>query len=106
MDDIYGADFVNGGKDGNIQDQNGHGTFVAGVVGAMTNNALGVVGINQVRGKFSAQFLQQCDNCTDHDAMSRAAPLRGSTALCGGFYRDTLTGSEALDILQGAGIGT
>lgn len=40
---------MNGGKDGNIQDQNGHGTFVAGVVGAVTNNALGVVGINQVR---------------------------------------------------------
>lgn len=49
IDDIYGADFVNGGKDGNIQDQNGHGTFVAGVVGAMTNNGLGVAGINQVR---------------------------------------------------------
>ncbi len=49
IDDIYGADFVNGGKDGNIQDQNGHGTFVAGVVGAVTNNALGVTGINQVR---------------------------------------------------------
>ena len=49
IDDIYGADFSNGGKDGNIQDQNGHGTFVAGVVGAVSNNALGVVGINQVR---------------------------------------------------------
>ena len=39
------------GKDGNIQDQNGHGTFVAGVVGAMTNNGLGVTGINQVKGR-------------------------------------------------------
>lgn len=49
VDDIYGADFVNGGKDGNIQDQNGHGTFVSGVVGAMTNNGVGVTGINQVK---------------------------------------------------------
>ena len=48
IDDIYGADFVNGGKDGINQDQNGHGTFVAGVVGAVPNDALGVVGINQV----------------------------------------------------------
>jgi subtilisin family serine protease len=48
IDDIHGADFVNGGNDGNIQDQNGHGTFVAGVVGAVTNNALGVAGMNQV----------------------------------------------------------
>ena len=48
VDDIYGADFVNGGTNGDIMDQNGHGTFVAGVVGAVTNNALGVTGINQV----------------------------------------------------------
>jgi len=60
IDDIYGADFVNGGKDGNIQDQNGHGTFVAGVVGAVTNNALGVVGINQVRFQ-PAQGPQKLD---------------------------------------------
>lgn len=48
VDDVYGADFVNGGKDGNVQDQNGHGTFVSGVVGAVGNNDLGVTGINQV----------------------------------------------------------
>ena len=50
IDDIYGANFVNGGKDGNVQDQNGHGSFVAGVVGAVGNNGLGVTGINQARG--------------------------------------------------------
>ena len=49
VDDVYGADFVNGGKDGDVQDQNGHGTFVSGVVGAVGNNDLGVTGINQVR---------------------------------------------------------
>ena len=48
VDDVYGADFVNGGKDGDVQDQNGHGTFVSGVVGAIGNNNLGVTGINQV----------------------------------------------------------
>ena len=30
IDDIYGASFVNGAVSGNPQDQNGHGTFVAG----------------------------------------------------------------------------
>ena len=49
VDDIYGANFVSGGTNGDIMDQNGHGTFVAGVVGAVTNNALGVTGINQVQ---------------------------------------------------------
>ena len=49
VDDIYGANFVSGETNGDIMDQNGHGTFVAGVVGAVTNNALGVTGINQVQ---------------------------------------------------------
>ena len=44
IDDIYGADFVDGSTDGNVQDQNGHGTFVAGVVGAVGNNGIGVTG--------------------------------------------------------------
>jgi subtilisin family serine protease len=48
IDDIYGANFVDGSKDGNVQDQNGHGTFVAGVVGAVGNNAVGVTGVNQI----------------------------------------------------------
>ena len=57
IDDIYGANFVNGGKDGNVQDQNGHGSFVAGVVGAVGNNGLGVTGINQVsRAQLLAVF--------------------------------------------------
>jgi len=34
-----------------VQDQNGHGSFVAGVVGAVGNNGLGVTGINQARGR-------------------------------------------------------
>ena len=49
IDDVYGADFVDGSTDGNVQDQNGHGTFVAGVVGAVGNNGLGVTGVNQVQ---------------------------------------------------------
>ena len=48
IDDIYGADFVAGATDGNMQDQNGHGTFVTGVIGAVGNNKLGVTGVNQV----------------------------------------------------------
>ena len=48
IDDIYGADYVSGSTDGNVQDQNGHGTFVTGVVGAVGNNGQGVTGMNQV----------------------------------------------------------
>ncbi|EIE18942.1 subtilisin-like protein [Coccomyxa subellipsoidea C-169] len=69
IDDIHGADFVNGGKDGNIQDQNGHGTFVAGVVGAMTNNGLGVAGINQYASLVGCRFMDATGNGWVSDAI-------------------------------------
>ena len=40
IDDIYGASFLDGAVSGDPMDKNGHGTFVAGVVGAVGNNAL------------------------------------------------------------------
>lgn len=43
IDDTYGYDFVN--KDGSPQDDNGHGTHVAGIVAAVGNNATGVAGV-------------------------------------------------------------
>ena len=43
VDDIRGWDFAN--KDNDPFDDNGHGTHVAGIIGAVGDNALGVVGI-------------------------------------------------------------
>ena len=44
VDDYYGYDFFY--NDSDPLDQNGHGTHVAGTVGAVGNNSLGVVGVN------------------------------------------------------------
>ncbi len=43
-DDIRGWDFVN--NDNDPRDDNGHGTHVAGIVGAIGNNGIGVAGVN------------------------------------------------------------
>lgn len=43
VDDIHGADFVNG--DGNPSDDAGHGSHVAGTIAAVGNNTTGVVGV-------------------------------------------------------------
>ncbi len=43
IDDVNGWDFVNG--DNNPADDNGHGTQVAGIAAAATNNALGIAGV-------------------------------------------------------------
>jgi len=44
VDDIRGWDFINGDND--PSDDNGHGTHVAGIIGAVGNNATGVTGLN------------------------------------------------------------
>ena len=42
--DVHGYNFV--ANNGNPMDDNGHGTFVAGEIGAVGNNGLGVTGVN------------------------------------------------------------
>ena len=69
IDDIYGADFVDGSTDGNCQDQNGHGTFVAGVVGAVGNNDVGVTGVNQVASIVTCRFMDATGNGWVSDAI-------------------------------------
>lgn len=44
VDDVRGWNFANGNKDTN--DRYGHGTHVAGTIGATTNNATGVAGVS------------------------------------------------------------
>ena len=45
VDDINGYDFVNG--DNNPNEESGHGTLVAGIIGAAGNNSLGISGVSQ-----------------------------------------------------------
>ncbi len=44
VDDVHGWDFVN--NDNDPMDDNGHGTHVAGTIGAVGNNGIGVAGVN------------------------------------------------------------
>ena len=44
IDNIYGSNFAY--NDGNPIDDNGHGTHCAGIIGAVGNNSIGVVGVN------------------------------------------------------------
>jgi subtilisin family serine protease/subtilisin-like proprotein convertase family protein len=43
VDDVYGYDFAN--NDANPMDDNGHGTHVAGTLGAVGNNGIGIAGV-------------------------------------------------------------
>jgi predicted outer membrane repeat protein len=44
IDDIHGYDFLN--RDGDPMDDNRHGTHVAGTIGAVGNDGVGIVGVN------------------------------------------------------------
>lgn len=45
VDDVIGWNFIDG--DNNVWDSDGHGTFTAGVVAAVTHNGEGIAGINR-----------------------------------------------------------
>lgn len=44
VDDFYGWNFVE--DNNNVRDLNGHGTFVAGIIAAATDNSFGIAGVN------------------------------------------------------------
>ncbi len=56
VDDVHGYDFAN--NDGNPMDDNGHGTHVAGTIGAVGNNGIGVAGVNWNVSIMALKFLR------------------------------------------------
>ena len=76
VDDIFGANFVSGTTSGDPYDDNGHGTFVAGVVGAVGNNKIGISGVSQVAsivGEHAGGRPKPSKACTKHACRVRAA---------------------------------
>src|SRR5271157_102951 len=62
-DDLVGWNFVN--NNNNPLDQNGHGTFTAGEIGAVGNNGVGVTGVNWNVQVMPVQFLDSSGNGSD-----------------------------------------
>ena len=56
-DDVFGADFF--ANDSNPDDDGGHGTHVAGIIGAQGNKAIGVTGVNWDVNVMSLKFLDE-----------------------------------------------
>jgi hypothetical protein len=55
IDDIYGWNFSN--NTSNVQDNYGHGTHVAGIIGAVGDNSLGIAGVNWKVSIMSLKFM-------------------------------------------------
>lgn len=56
-DGLYGWNFIN--NSGNVLDDNGHGTHVAGTIGAVGNNGIGVAGVNWNTQIMALKFLDE-----------------------------------------------
>jgi subtilisin family serine protease len=60
VDDVHGYDFIN--NDASPLDDNGHGTHVAGTVGAVGNNTTGVAGVNWVTSMIALKMMNASGN--------------------------------------------
>ena len=118
IDDVYGIDAISGS--GDPMDDNGHGTHVAGTIGASGNNGLGVVGVNHDVAIAGCKFLSASGSgstsdaieCIDYmvDLKNSGVNLRVlNNSWGGGGYSqalaDAITASEQADILFVAAAG-
>jgi subtilisin family serine protease len=68
VDDVHGYDFVGAG-DFDPFDDHGHGTHVAGTIGARADNGIGVVGVNWDVKLMALKFLNASGSGTTEDAI-------------------------------------
>lgn len=68
VDDCYGIDTYN--NDADPMDDHGHGTHVAGTIGATANNGTGVAGVNWVTSIMACKFLDASGSGTTAGAIS------------------------------------
>lgn len=67
VDDVHGYDFYN--NDGDPWDDHGHGTHVAGTIGAVGNNGLGITGVAWSTSLMALKFLGAGGNGSSADAV-------------------------------------
>lgn len=72
IDDVYGADFAgdnSGGNDGDPMDIMGHGTHVAGTIGAVGDNGIGVTGVNWNVKIMAVKIFRPDESAYDSDIL-------------------------------------
>lgn len=107
IDDVHGINVLNGS--GNPWDDWGHGTHVAGIVGAVTNNGVGVAGVAWRVKIMACKFIVGPEQYTVSDAITcleyaRRHGARIVTASWGGYAFHSTALSEAIVALRNAGI--
>lgn len=107
IDDVHGINVLNG--TGNPDDDWGHGTHVAGIVGAVGNNTVGVAGVAWRVQIMACKFIDAAANYSVSDAITcldyaRRHGARIVTASWGGYAFDSPALRDAISQLRAAGI--
>ncbi|MGH9867392.1 MAG: S8 family serine peptidase [Candidatus Polarisedimenticolia bacterium] len=106
MDDVHGYDFAN--DDPDPRDDHGHGSHVAGTIGAVGNNGIGVAGVCWQVSLVPVKFLSSAGTGTTDDAIAAVeyATVLGvdvmNNSWGGGFFSEAL--AEAIQEASDAGI--
>uniref|UniRef100_A0A061S5S3 Serine protease n=1 Tax=Tetraselmis sp. GSL018 TaxID=582737 RepID=A0A061S5S3_9CHLO len=105
IDDVYGINAIT--EDGDPMDDNSHGTHCAGTIGAVGNNAIGVVGVVHTVSIMACKFLSSSGSgyvsdavlCLDY-ALEKGARITSNSWGGGGF---SLALSELIDTAESRG---
>lgn len=104
IDDTRGWDFIN--EDNDPMDDNAHGTHVAGIAAATTNNSIGVAGINWNARIMPVKMLQSTGNgnATDFAAAIQYAWENDASVInmSVGSYAESYTVKSALEYAYSA----
>jgi len=122
-DDCYGWNFAYGNNNPMDDDNDcevtppvpmGHGSHVAGIIGAIGNNASGVSGLNWDIKIMPLKFLDSCGNGTISSAISainyavmmkgKGHNIRAINASYGGYYGGSQSESSAISTAGASGI--
>lgn len=114
IDDVHGCDFVDG--DGSPDDANGHGTHVAGIAAAATDNAVGIAGMGWGATIMPVRVLDAYGDgstldvmnaiyyAVDHGARVINLSLGGYSGGCG-YMASAISYAQAHDVLVVAAAG-
>lgn len=114
IDDVHGINAITGSGDPN--DDNHHGTHVAGTIGAVGNNNLGVVGVAWAVSIMPLKFLDSSGygdvadaiECIDYATMMRVSIMNnswGASIYLGAGLRDAIAAARNRGILFVAAAG-
>jgi subtilisin family serine protease len=115
VDDVHGFNAVNGAAPGHPQDDFGHGTHVAGIIGATGNNGAGVSGVAWQVRLMACKFLDNFGNgaltdlvdCLDYALTNGAHLLNCSfeSPVAGATLSNAFWGLRSAGLLVAAAAG-